>query len=105
MSVIHNRGETQTSQTEDKSSKKSLVLLAIIPAYNEAESIGKIVSETSKYVSSVIVVDDGSSDDTEKVAASMNAKVILNRHNIGKGAALKRGLIECLKYNPDIVIT
>jgi len=35
----------------------------------------------------------------------MNAKVILNRHNIGKGAALKRGLIECLKYNPDIVIT
>ncbi len=40
-----------------------------------------------------------------EVAASMNAKVVRNRNNTGKGAALKRGLIECLKYNPDIVIT
>ena len=35
----------------------------------------------------------------------MNAKVIRNRLNAGKGAALKRGLVECLKYNPDIVVT
>lgn len=80
-------------------------IIAIIPAYNESETIGKVVAETSNYVSSVIVIDDGSADSTGEVAASMNAKVIRNRHNAGKGAALKRGFIECLKYNPDIVIT
>jgi glycosyltransferase involved in cell wall biosynthesis len=79
--------------------------MAIIPAYNESESIGKIISETSKHVSSVIVVDDGSKDNTAEVAVSMNAKVVRNKYNTGKGAALKRGLIECLKYNPDIVVT
>jgi glycosyltransferase involved in cell wall biosynthesis len=81
------------------------VIIAIIPAYDESQNIAKIVSETAKYVTSVIVIDDGSHDNTAELAASMNAKVIRNRHNAGKGAALKRGLLECLKYNPDIVIT
>jgi glycosyltransferase involved in cell wall biosynthesis len=81
------------------------VILAIIPAYDESQNIAKIVSETAKYVTSVIVIDDGSHDNTAELAASMNAKVIRNRHNTGKGAALKRGLVECLKYNPDIVVT
>jgi glycosyltransferase involved in cell wall biosynthesis len=101
----NNSDKTRPIQIEDKSSKKNTVMMAIIPAYNESESIGKVVSETNKHVSSVIVVDDGSSDNTAEVAASMNARVVRNRHNNGKGAALKRGLIECLKYNPDIVIT
>jgi len=79
--------------------------MAIIPAYDESKNIAKIVSETAKYVTSIIVVDDGSHDNTAELAASMNAKVVRNRHNAGKGAALKRGLVECLKYNPDIVVT
>jgi glycosyltransferase involved in cell wall biosynthesis len=99
---INERGP---SQIEYKRSEKNPVVMAIIPAYNESASIGKIVSETSKHVSSVIVVDDGSSDNTAEVAASMNARVVRNTYNNGKGAAIKRGLIECLKHNPDIVIT
>jgi glycosyltransferase involved in cell wall biosynthesis len=85
--------------------KRNAVIMAIIPAYNESQNIAEIVSETAKYVSSIIVVDDGSQDNTSELAASTNAKVIRNRLNAGKGAALKRGLIECLKYNPDIVVT
>ncbi len=100
-----NRYKIQTSGTEDNTSKNGPLVMAIIPAYNESESIGKVVSETSKYVSSIIVVDDGSRDNTAEVAASMNARVLRNKYNTGKGAALKRGLIECLKYDPDIVIT
>jgi glycosyltransferase involved in cell wall biosynthesis len=100
-----NFAKMQARGTEDKDNRKIPVVMAIIPAYNESETIGKIVSETSRYVSLVIVVDDGSSDKTGEVAASMNANVVRNRNNTGKGAALKRGLIECLKYNPDIVIT
>jgi glycosyltransferase involved in cell wall biosynthesis len=89
----------------DLKNKRSPIVIAIIPAHNEYETIGKVVSEASKYVTLVIVVDDGSSDNTAEVAASMNARVVRNRHNTGKGAALKRGLIECLKYSPDVVIT
>jgi len=91
--------------TDNESNKKRQVIMAIIPAHNESETIAKVVAETSKYVSFVVVVDDGSSDNTAEVAASMNARVVRNRNNTGKGAALKRGFIECLKYNPDIVIT
>jgi glycosyltransferase involved in cell wall biosynthesis len=92
-------------ETETESNKKSKVIMAIIPAHNESETIGKVVAETKKYVNFVIVVDDGSSDNTSDVAASLNARVIRKKHNTGKGAALKRGFIECLKYNPDIVVT
>jgi glycosyltransferase involved in cell wall biosynthesis len=101
----NNDEKTQASHMEDEGNKRRLLVIAIIPAHNESDNIGKIVSETRKYVSFVIVVDDGSSDNTAEVAASMNAKVVRHKHNTGKGAALKRGLIECLKYNPDVVIT
>jgi glycosyltransferase involved in cell wall biosynthesis len=85
--------------------KKNPIVVAIIPAYNESRSIGKIIAETNKYVSMVIVVDDGSQDDTADIATSMDAHVISHSRNIGKGAALKRGLNECSKYNPDIIVT
>ena len=86
-------------------SNKNPIVIAIIPAYNESRNIGKIIGETSKYVTMIIVVDDGSDDDTAKLAMSKNTKVIRTRRNMGKGTALKRGLIECLKYNPDIIVT
>ena len=80
-------------------------VIAIIPAYNESRNIGKIIAETSKYVTIIIVVDDGSEDNTAELAMSKNTKVIRTRRNMGKGTALKRGLVECLKYNPDIIVT
>ena len=86
-------------------STKNLVVIAIIPAYNESRNIGKIIADTSKYVTIIIVVDDGSEDNTAELAMSKNTKVIRTRRNMGKGTALKRGLVECLKYNPDIIVT
>jgi glycosyltransferase involved in cell wall biosynthesis len=86
-------------------STKNLVVIAIIPAYNESRNIGKIIADTSKYVTIIIVVDDGSQDNTAELAMSKNTKVIRTRRNMGKGTALKRGLVECLKYNPDIIVT
>lgn len=107
--INHNSLMEPLANDSDKASandrSRNAVIMAIIPAYDESENIAEIVSETAKYVTSVIVIDDGSHDNTAELAASMNAKVIRNRHNTGKGAALKRGLVECLKYNPDIVVT
>jgi glycosyltransferase involved in cell wall biosynthesis len=98
-------GAISAANSLNEGNEKRQVIMAVIPAYNESETIGKVVAETSRYVSSVIVVDDGSTDNTAEVAASMNATVVRNRHNAGKGVALKRGFIECLKCSADVVIT
>lgn len=79
-------------------------VIAIIPAYNEEKHIGDIIARAKKYVETVIVVDDGSGDNTYKKSSS--ADVIL-RHivNLGKGAALKTGFLTALKNDADIIIT
>jgi glycosyltransferase involved in cell wall biosynthesis len=80
-------------------------IIAIIPAYNEEKRIGELINITKKYVTSVIVVDDGSTDGTFKRAEQSDAIVIRSSRNRGKGAALRRGFKESTKYNPDIIIT
>lgn len=78
-------------------------ITALIPAYNEELSIGSVVIRTSKYVDQVIVVDDGSADDTAEIAAKAGAEVINHIQNMGKGAALKTGFNAA--YNTDIIVT
>ncbi|MBM3253798.1 MAG: glycosyltransferase family 2 protein, partial [Candidatus Omnitrophica bacterium] len=82
-----------------KTNKVSVVL----PAYNEEKSVGKLVREikTLNNDFEVIVVDDGSSDNTFAVAQSAGAFVIKHPYNIGNGAAVKSGVRIA---NGDIVI-
>ncbi len=77
----------------------------IIPAYNEELSVGKIVKKT-KYVlkdidHEIIVIDDGSQDNTAKTALENGAEVIKHPYNIGNGASVKSGL---RKVSGDIII-
>jgi glycosyltransferase involved in cell wall biosynthesis len=67
-------------------------ILAIIPAYCEGRFIGMVVRQVLQYVQAVLVVDDGSSDNTATEAEAAGAKVIRHTTNLGKGAALKTGL-------------
>lgn len=62
----------------------------IIPGYNEQKHISKVVQDTFSFCDNVIVVDDGSTDDTSKNAG----RAIVLRHivNLGKGAALRTGV-------------
>ena len=69
-----------------------MTIIAFIPAYNEAARIGEVVAQTCRYVDEVIVIDDGSSDDTAAVAERAGAKVIRHELNRGKGSAIVTGL-------------
>jgi glycosyltransferase involved in cell wall biosynthesis len=79
-------------------------VVAIIPAYNEEKTIGKIIRKTRKYVDKVIVVDDGSTDLTFKIAEKAGAKVIRYPTNLGVLYATKTGIKEALKDKADIII-
>ena len=62
--------------------------VAVIPAFNASASIGAVVSTARRHLERVIVVDDGSADDTAVRAREAGAEVIRHPVNRGKGAAL-----------------
>jgi glycosyltransferase involved in cell wall biosynthesis len=66
--------------------------VAIIPAFNEARSIGDVVSGLHGVVSHVLVVDDGSTDQTAARARAAGAEVLSRGTNTGKGSAVRAGL-------------
>ena len=79
--------------------------LVCIPAFNEEGAIGKLVRKTLSYVDSVVVCDDGSSDNTAKEAENSGAHVIVHDENRGKGSALKSLFEHARHSSADIIIT
>ena len=87
------------------------MIAVVIPAYNEEKAIKKTIKEIQKILkknkldknSEIIVVNDGSSDDTAKNALESGAVVINNPTNMGYGFSLKRGIRQA--KNETIVIT
>jgi glycosyltransferase involved in cell wall biosynthesis len=65
--------------------------LVIVPAYNEARVIEETLAELFRFAGNVLVVDDGSSDDTSRKAKQAGAIVIRHCATLGYGAALKTG--------------
>jgi glycosyltransferase involved in cell wall biosynthesis len=78
-------------------------IVTIIPAYNEEFAIETVVEGALKH-SDVIVVDDGSTDNTYNLAKNVGVTVIKHDKNKGKGAAIKSGLKEGLKKDYDVFI-
>ncbi|MCL5256413.1 MAG: glycosyltransferase [Chloroflexi bacterium] len=72
----------------------SFTLTIVIPAYNEGQAIGAVVSKVRGICpdAEVLVVDDASGDDTAAVAADHGARVIRHPYNKGNGAAVKTGI-------------
>jgi glycosyltransferase involved in cell wall biosynthesis len=71
-------------------------VIAIVPAHNEGPRIGAVVHALVAQGLPVLVVDDGSSDDTGNAARAAGARVLSLMPNRGKGAALKAGFREAL---------
>src|SRR6266850_1421189 len=69
---------------------------AVIPAYQDEKHIGDIVRRTRKQLDHVLVVDDGSTDQTAQRAREAGAEVIVHDQNRGKGEAIKTGLAHWL---------
>jgi glycosyltransferase involved in cell wall biosynthesis len=71
-------------------------IAAVVPAFNEARSIGAVVKGARAHVDDVIVVDDGSTDGTGTAAAEVGAHVVAHGVNRGKGWAIRTGLAAAL---------
>lgn len=79
-------------------------VLVVIPAYNEGEQVGDVVAQCRAHLP-VLVVDDGSTDDTAPTARDAGASVITQTPNQGKGMALQAGFRWALDQGYDAVIT
>src|SRR3989338_2133740 len=79
--------------------------ILVIPAYNESRTLSEVVENCKKLVGEVIVVDDGSIDDTAYHAKRNGVTVLSHLVNRGYGAALKTGIIAALQRGADIVVT
>jgi len=75
-----------------------------MPAYNEERYIGSVILKARQYADEVIVLDDGSTDDTSEIAKLAGATVIRHEENKGYGAAIQSLLAEAKRKNPDILI-
>lgn len=79
-------------------------IAAVIPAYNEEKYIGDVVRRTRQKLDDVLVVDDGSVDETAERAREAGADVIVHEQNRGKGETIKTGLRHFLDRQFDFVI-
>ncbi len=80
-------------------------VVVVIPAYNEAATIRDVASRALEHCSQVVVVDDGSTDDTVAQLDGLPLTVLQNEKNAGKAASLWNGMRYALQQGAEAVIT
>jgi glycosyltransferase involved in cell wall biosynthesis len=79
-------------------------VIAGMPAFNEAKYIGSLVLQVKQYVDEVVVVDDGSKDNTAKIARLAGATVVSHTENRGYGSTIQSIIAEAKKRNADVLV-
>lgn len=76
-----------------------------IPAFNVERTVAKVIVRARPFVDRVLVVDDGSQDDTAPIAEGLSAIVVRHEKNLGKGAALRDCLAWAKQNGVDLLVT
>lgn len=79
-------------------------VIVLIPALNEEEKIGEVIQAIPEFVDQVVVVNDGSTDNTAAVARKQGANVVSHMRNKGVGAAFQTGVQHALQSPFDILV-
>src|SRR5262245_57431376 len=83
----------------------SAKVIAVIPAFNEAGHVGKVVVDARRYASQVVVIDDGSRDNTAEEARQAGAVVFRHVINRGLGGRIIPGWRAALRLGADVIVT
>jgi len=110
--ILKDRVKLEDIEQEEiikKSSNKyeNVKIAIIIPAYNEAKNIENVLKKLHKYNNydyDIIVIDDGSTDNTCQIIEDYNIFLLKHESNKGNGAATITGLKYCRKNNYDVVL-
>lgn len=89
-------------QPADSEQRKIFV---VVSAYNEAQTVGTVVRDLRQRYPSVVVVDDGSSDDTSSEILSAGGTLLRHLINLGQGAALQTGIEYSLSAGAEVIVT
>lgn len=86
--------------------KKDSRIFIIVPAYNEEASIADVINDLKEHgYYNIIIIDDGSTDSTGKIARENNTIVLSHPINLGQGSAIQTGLEYAISLGADIIIT
>jgi len=80
-------------------------IIAAIPCFNEEQFINDVAARTKRYANKVIVIDDGSTDNTSEAAKAAGAEVIRHERRQGVGAATRAAFEAAKANNADVLIT
>jgi GT2 family glycosyltransferase len=90
----------------DKSTKRTTpIIIVSIPCLNEEQFISDVVKRARRYVGKVIVVDDGSTDNTSEAAQAAGAHVVRHERRQGAGAATRSAFEAAKTYGADVLVT
>ncbi len=80
--------------------------LTALPVYNEFQTVNQVLDEVLKYSDNVLVIDDGSTDGTDKLLDQRrDIQVVRHSHNRGYGAALKTAFDYAITHEYDVLVT
>lgn len=89
---------------------KPMILVVMIPAFNEEKTIGNVIREIPRKIEGidevkVLVINDGSNDDTVKAAGEAGADVVVSHpRNLGLGVAFRNGLEQSISLGADVIV-
>lgn len=86
----------------DKLKRKKVV--AVMPAFNEAGRVEKVIEAMPEFIWKVVVVDDGSTDGTNRLCQERGAVVVRHEKNLGSGSGYKDGFRKALELGADIIV-